>query len=330
MSTLTLAPTITRSAGLPSPKGSTLLRKCACGGNKQSDDEKRKSALLQRKGQRPITAAEEEGVPAAVDAALRSGGEALPEAVRSHFEARFGHDFSRVKIHTDGVAAQSARSVGARAFTVGSDIVFNNNEFQPHSPAGRHLLAHELTHVVQQSAMPTRRGALRIGAPDSRFEREADQVADRISSAPAIWTSAESGRANPLPRTSIGGISTAPATIQRVGECAGKVGANCNGVRCTTATGRRGMCQWGGIKYGCNCRDQSGDESGASRVRELLPAWLFALLSAAAIAAIAACFLSGVCEAGAIVAAAGAATAALVIGILRAAGVTVNEGGETA
>ena len=54
MSTLTLAPTITRSAGLPSPKGSTLLRKCACGGNKQSDDEKkRKSALLQRKGQRP-------------------------------------------------------------------------------------------------------------------------------------------------------------------------------------------------------------------------------------------------------------------------------------
>jgi ribosomal protein S19 len=104
MSTLTLAPTITRSAGLPSPKGSTLLRKCACGGNKQSDDEKRKSALLQRKGQRPITAAEEEGVPAVVDTALRSGGEALPEAVRHHFEAHFGHDFSQVKIHTDGVA----------------------------------------------------------------------------------------------------------------------------------------------------------------------------------------------------------------------------------
>ncbi|MBP8120924.1 MAG: DUF4157 domain-containing protein [Burkholderiales bacterium] len=330
MSTLTLAPTITRSAGLPSPKGSTLLRKCACGGSKQSDDEKRKSALLQRKGQRPITAVEEGGVPAVVDTALRSAGEALPEAVRSHFEASFGHDFSRVKIHTDGVAAQSARSVGARAFTVGSDIVFNNSEFQPHSPAGRHLLAHELTHIVQQSAMPTRRGALRIGPPDSRFEREADQVADRISSAPAIRTSAESGRANPLPRASIGGISAAPATIQLVGECAGKVGANCNGVRCSTATGRRGMCQWGGIKYGCNCRDQSGDESGASRVRELLPAWLFALLSAAAIAAIAACFLSGVCEAGAIVAAAGAATAALVIGILRAAGVTVNEGGESA
>ena len=330
MSTLTLAPTITRSAGLPSPKGSTLLRKCACGGNKQSDDEKRKSALLQRKGQRPITAAEEEGVPAVVDTALRSGGEALPEAVRSHFEASFGHDFSRVKIHTDGVAAQSARSVGARAFTVGSDIVFNSNEFQPHSPAGRHLLAHELTHVVQQSALPTRRGALRIGAPDSRFEREADQVANRISSAPAIRASAESGRANPLPRTSIGGISAAPATIQRVGECAGKVGSNCNGVRCTTVTGRRGMCQWGGITYGCNCRDQSGDESGASRIRELLPAWLFALLSAAAIAAIAACLLSGVCEAGAIIAAAGTATAAVVIGILRSAGVTVNEGGETA
>ena len=330
MSTLTLAPTITRSAGLPSPKGSTLLRKCACGGNKQSDDEKRKSALLQRKGQRPITAADEEGVPAVVDTALRSGGEALPEAVRHHFEAHFGHDFSQVKIHTDGVAAQSARSVGARAFTVGSDIVFNSSEFQPHSPAGRHLLAHELTHVVQQSAMPTRRGALRIGPTDSRFEREADQVANRISSAPAIRASAESGRANPLPRTSIGGISAAPATIQRVGECAGKVGSNCNGVRCTTVTGRRGMCQWGGITYGCNCRDQSGDESGASRIRELLPAWLFALLSAAAIAAIAACFLSGVCEAGAIIAAAGTATAAVVIGILRSAGVTVNEGGETA
>ncbi|UCV17573.1 eCIS core domain-containing protein [Ferribacterium limneticum] len=323
MATMTAAPQAERQTKTPA-KGRTLLRKCACGGSKQTDDDQRKSLLLQRKAQSQI---DDEHAPAVVEQALRSGGEALPDEVREHFESSFGHSFSQVRIHTDGLAARSARAVGARAFTVGSDIVFNSSEFQPNSPSGRHLIAHELTHVVQQSAMPANGGALKIGRTDSGFEREADRIADRVSNSLPPVFSTKRGQTNALPRTSVGGISAAPAAIQRVGECAGKVGSNCNGTRCTTATGRRGMCQWGGITYGCNCRDQSGDESGVARVRELLPAWLFALLSAAAIAAIAACFISGVCEAGAIVAAAGAATAALVIGILRAAGVTVTEDG---
>ena len=87
------------------------------------------------------------------------------------------------------------------------------------------------------------------------------------------------------------------------------------------------MCQWGGIKYGCNCRDESGDEDAIRRVREALPYWLFAILSAAAIAAIAACFASGACEAGIIIGAVGATAAVIVIGALEAAGVTVNRGG---
>ena len=69
-------------------------------------------------------------------------------------EARFGHDFSQVRIHADGKAAESAQAVNARAFTVGRDVVFGSGEYAPGSPQGQRLLAHELVHVVQQSGRP--------------------------------------------------------------------------------------------------------------------------------------------------------------------------------
>lgn len=68
-------------------------------------------------------------------------------------ERRLGHDFSRVRVHTDSRAVESARSLGARAYTVGSDVVFGAGEYAPSATEGRRLLAHELTHVVQQSGM---------------------------------------------------------------------------------------------------------------------------------------------------------------------------------
>src|SRR5215207_8750406 len=66
-------------------------------------------------------------------------------------ESRFGHDFSKVRIHTGEIAARSANSVNAIAYTIGDDIVFEQGQYQPYTSKGRRLLAHELTHVVQQS-----------------------------------------------------------------------------------------------------------------------------------------------------------------------------------
>ena len=82
----------------------------------------------------------------------RPGGGPLPEPVRGEFEALYGHDFGAVRLHAGGAAAAAAHDVDARAFTIGRDIVFGAGELSPHSDRGRHLLAHELAHVVQQSA----------------------------------------------------------------------------------------------------------------------------------------------------------------------------------
>ncbi len=81
---------------------------------------------------------------------LKSGGHPLDSATRNFFEPRFGHDFSKVKIHTDNHASETARSINARAFTVGNHVVMGAGEYQPGSPSGQRLLGHELTHVVQQ------------------------------------------------------------------------------------------------------------------------------------------------------------------------------------
>lgn len=85
---------------------------------------------------------------------LTGTGRSLPESMRTFFEPRFGQDFSDVRIHTDAKADDAARSVNARAFTLGQDIVFRAGEYQPATRDGKRLLAHELTHVVQQRTDP--------------------------------------------------------------------------------------------------------------------------------------------------------------------------------
>lgn len=93
--------------------------------------------------------------PAAVHDVLAGSGRPLDASSRTFFEPRFGQDFSRVRVHTDAAAARSAREVSANAYTVGHHIVFAPGRFAPQSVPGRHLLAHELTHVVQQSRAPS-------------------------------------------------------------------------------------------------------------------------------------------------------------------------------
>jgi hypothetical protein len=83
--------------------------------------------------------------------AVNSGGHSLPQSTRQPFEQHFGQDFSKVKIHTDIRAGTAAQNIGARAYTLNNHIAFAPGEFSSHTDRGRHLLAHELTHVVQQS-----------------------------------------------------------------------------------------------------------------------------------------------------------------------------------
>ncbi len=80
----------------------------------------------------------------------RGGGQAMPSETRGFMESRFGRDFSNVRVHTDGQAANMNRDIQAKAFTHGSDIYFNQGEFAPNTEGGKRLLAHELTHTVQQ------------------------------------------------------------------------------------------------------------------------------------------------------------------------------------
>ncbi len=89
--------------------------------------------------------------PPLVGEVVQSAGQPLEPAARAFMEPRFGHDFSRVRIHSDAHAATSARNVGALAYTVGSHVVFGSGHYAPHSGAGLRLLAHELAHVVQQT-----------------------------------------------------------------------------------------------------------------------------------------------------------------------------------
>jgi hypothetical protein len=135
-----------------------LQRECACGGAAASSGEcaecrnkglQRKAAALHSANQ--TNAAD----PLIVQEVLRSPSQPLDAATRAFFEPRFGHDFSQVRVHADSRAAQSSRALRAQAFTVGNDIVFAAGQLAPHSEPGRLLLAHELTHVVQQSGSAT-------------------------------------------------------------------------------------------------------------------------------------------------------------------------------
>ncbi len=103
--------------------------------------------------------------PAIVHEVLSSPGRPLDSPVRSLFDRGLGFDFSGVRVHADALAAESARSVGASAYTVGRDVVFNTGRYAPENPEGRRLLAHELVHVMQQSPGTLRRQALPAAAP---------------------------------------------------------------------------------------------------------------------------------------------------------------------
>jgi hypothetical protein len=169
-----------------------LQRKCACGQHTvaggECDECKKKQLSLQRHANGSSTAI---SVPPIVHDVLHSPGQPLDSTSRALFEARFGHDFSQVRVHTDDNAAESARAVRALAYTAGRDIVFGRGQYNPSGSAGRRLLAHEMTHVLQQGQEGNRHPRT-VGAAHDAFEREADAVAGTLASAslPAAFPTA--------------------------------------------------------------------------------------------------------------------------------------------
>ncbi|HKF76834.1 MAG TPA: DUF4157 domain-containing protein [Candidatus Dormibacteraeota bacterium] len=126
---------------------------------------------------------EEAGVSPVREVVGSGGGSPLDPGARSFLEGRLGADFSEVRIHTGARADESARSVSAQAYTVGEDVVFRRGAYQPDTPAGRHVLAHELAHVVQQRAGPVAGipapGGISVSEPGDPFERAAERAADQ-------------------------------------------------------------------------------------------------------------------------------------------------------
>ena len=145
-------PSSTSSAAF-TPRSGLIQRKCACGGSAGVDGEcaecRSKRLSVQRS---PATQAEPTSVPPIVHDVLNSPGQPLDSDTRVYMEPRFGHDFSKVRVHADGKAAESAHAINALAYTAGRDIAFGEGQYVPETTEGKKLLAHELAHVVQQES----------------------------------------------------------------------------------------------------------------------------------------------------------------------------------
>lgn len=180
----------------------SLQRKCACGGTAGLDGEcaECRKNRLQSKTTNQI---EPSTAPPIVHEVLRSSGQPLDSATRAFMEPRFGHDFGQVRVHTDARAANSARAVNALAYTVGRNVVFRAEQYAPGTSKGRQLLAHELAHVVQQSAsvpspLVTRQTDLQ-NAMETEAERAAEAIAHGQSFVPYQSQAVQVARRVPIP-----------------------------------------------------------------------------------------------------------------------------------
>jgi hypothetical protein len=166
-----------------SPAPANLLqRKCACGGDSGvsgecEDCRKKQLGVVKRMASNRDSLS---GVPVIVHDVLQSPGQPLEMQSRAFFEPRFGSDFSQVRVHNDGKAAESAEAVNALAYAVGHHIVFGTNQYAPGTQAGRRLIAHELAHTIQDRGGYALHPQLEVGRPDDPSERAADLTADAV------------------------------------------------------------------------------------------------------------------------------------------------------
>ena len=191
----------------PHAAAPAVYRKCSCSGSAEKcaackEDEE---GTVHRKATGGLTPSV---APPIVHSVVGNGGQPLDAATRAFMEPRFGFDFSRVRIHTDAHAAQSANAIQALAYTVNHSIVFSAGSYAPQTKTGRRLLAHELAHVVQQGAAPTQiQGKLAVGSVNDAAEADAKRSAEAAVSGDRT--------VNYHPRLSSGAIvRRAPATAE--------------------------------------------------------------------------------------------------------------------
>jgi Domain of unknown function (DUF4157) len=152
MNTRILAEPKRKAISVPPVRSNLLQPKCACGGTAGPTGqwEECRVKWLQGKIANPKSEIRNDSLaPPIVHEVLAESGQPLNADTRSLMQSRFGHDFSRVRIHTDAKAAESARAVNALAYTVGRNVVFGAGQYEPQSIGGRELIAHELAHVTQ-------------------------------------------------------------------------------------------------------------------------------------------------------------------------------------
>ena len=176
--------------------------------------------------------------PAIVAEVLRSAGQPLDAQARAFFEPRFGRDFSQVRIHADGRSAKSAQSIGARAYAVGRHIAFAEGQYAPGSDHGRHLLAHELTHTIQQSSARIQRrpgaiqqavtGLVDIPEERSRYEEAGAGLVERVVRRSATWKGA-TVHETLSPAEIVFGAQSSPITWQQLNGTSLKTVADADG-----------------------------------------------------------------------------------------------------
>ncbi len=165
-------------------------RKCSCGQhtiNGECTECRKKRDQLQRKVSSDNSI---DGSTTAVTEVLQSPGQPIESNTRPMMEDYFGRDFSQVRVHTGSLASESAQSINATAYAIGRQIVFSKGAYNPNTTRGLGLLAHELTHVVQQGNSSPSRQQLEVGPDDSGAEKEAENVEKDFIAKPQL-TNAE-------------------------------------------------------------------------------------------------------------------------------------------
>jgi hypothetical protein len=218
-----------KQSATATPISSVLQRQCACGQHTVAGGEcaECRQKRLQRKA---VGHANPETAPPIVHEVLRSPGRPLDTETRAFMEPRFGHDFSQVRVHTDAKAAQSAQAVNALAYTVGRNVVFGAGQYAPGTSEGWRLLAHELTHVVQQraySGATSEAVTLPPASDNARLEYESERASNTVVA----------GRAATFPLTQSGS-----KILRRNGSASGSGSTGIRYPRQTHAPGGLDLC----------------------------------------------------------------------------------------
>ena len=160
------------------PENGLVQRKCSECEEREKVQRRPMANFIQKKGTPGGTMASE-GVSQKINAS-RGQGNAMAKPTQSFMESRFGADFSNINIHTGSEAAQMSQELGAKAFTVGNDIYFNQGQYNPDTNSGKHLLAHELTHTLQQGGGADIPATIQRDAPQEETETEQEDQIDPL------------------------------------------------------------------------------------------------------------------------------------------------------